>query len=149
MARERPDFLWDQGHLVVIVEVDEEQHLGRACECEQARMINVSQDLAAPRALSTRTRTLRSSRRLHPARASTPSVGCCSRRSKRRPRHARVGPSSESPSSSLMGLYLLRCCRLTTFWCKRQGMFTYVPGRVRLSSFHDPSASEWWVFLMT
>jgi hypothetical protein len=49
--RERPDFLWDRGHLVVILEVDEEQHLGRPCECEQARMINVSQDLAAPRTL--------------------------------------------------------------------------------------------------
>jgi hypothetical protein len=49
--RERPDFLWDKGHLVVILEVDEEQHLGRACECEQARMINVSQDLVAPRTL--------------------------------------------------------------------------------------------------
>jgi hypothetical protein len=49
--RERPDLLWDKGHLVVILEVDEEQHLGRACECEQMRMINVSQDLAAPRTL--------------------------------------------------------------------------------------------------
>jgi hypothetical protein len=49
--RERPDFLWDKGHLVVILEMDEEQHLGRPCECEQARMINVLQDLAASRAL--------------------------------------------------------------------------------------------------
>jgi hypothetical protein len=36
---------------VVILEVDEEQHLGRPCECEQTRMINVSQNLAAPRTL--------------------------------------------------------------------------------------------------
>jgi len=49
--RERPDFLWDRGHLVVILEVDEDQHMGRACECEQARMINISQVMAAPHTL--------------------------------------------------------------------------------------------------
>jgi hypothetical protein len=43
--------MWDRGHLVVIMEVDEEQHAGRPCECEQARMINVSSDLSAPRTL--------------------------------------------------------------------------------------------------
>lgn len=49
--RERPDFFWDRGHLCVLLEVDEEQHAGRACECEQARMINISQVLDAPHTL--------------------------------------------------------------------------------------------------
>jgi len=46
--RERPDFLWDRGHLMVVLEVDEDQHSNRACECEQTRMINVSQAIGAP-----------------------------------------------------------------------------------------------------
>jgi len=49
--RERPDFLWDRGHLVVILEVDKGQHTGRPCECEQTRMVNISQVLHAPRTL--------------------------------------------------------------------------------------------------
>jgi hypothetical protein len=40
---ERPDFLWDRSDRIVILEVDEDQHFGRPCECEQARMMNISQ----------------------------------------------------------------------------------------------------------
>jgi hypothetical protein len=42
--RYRPDFLFDWGSHVCIVECDEDQHKGYACECEQARMINLFQD---------------------------------------------------------------------------------------------------------
>ena len=42
--RYRPDFLFDWGTHIVILEVDEDQHRGYACECEQARMINLFQD---------------------------------------------------------------------------------------------------------
>jgi hypothetical protein len=44
-GRERPDFLFDAGTHFVVVEVDEHQHSGRACECEQTRMVNISQGL--------------------------------------------------------------------------------------------------------
>jgi len=53
LARERPDFLWRRGHLVVILEVDEDQHSGRLCDCEQIRMFNILQ------AMGTRTLWLR------------------------------------------------------------------------------------------
>ena len=49
--RERPDVMWDQGDRVVILEVDEDQHRSRPCECEQTRMINVSEALRAPHTL--------------------------------------------------------------------------------------------------
>jgi hypothetical protein len=42
--RYRPDFLFDWGTHIVILEVDEDQHKSYACECEQARMINLFQD---------------------------------------------------------------------------------------------------------
>ena len=32
----------------VVVEVDEDEHKYRACECEQARMVNISQSLGMP-----------------------------------------------------------------------------------------------------
>ena len=32
---------------MVVVEVDEDQHKGRACECEQTRMVNISQAMGA------------------------------------------------------------------------------------------------------
>ena len=44
-GRERPDFLFDMGTHVVILEVDEGQHKDRQCTCEQARMVNVTQGL--------------------------------------------------------------------------------------------------------
>jgi hypothetical protein len=49
--KERPDFLWDTGLAVIILEVDENQHMDRPCECEQTRMVNVSGALAAERTL--------------------------------------------------------------------------------------------------
>lgn len=42
--RYRPDFMIDCGTHVLIVEVDEDQHRGYDCTCEQARMINLFQD---------------------------------------------------------------------------------------------------------
>lgn len=44
-GRERPDFLFDAGSHRVILEVDENQHRERPCECEQIRMVNISQSL--------------------------------------------------------------------------------------------------------
>lgn len=49
--RERPDVLWDRGDRVVILEVDEGQHEDRPCECEQTRMMNISQALGCQRTL--------------------------------------------------------------------------------------------------
>ena len=40
----RPDFIFDFNTHIVIIEVDEKQHSGYKCECEQTRMINLSQD---------------------------------------------------------------------------------------------------------
>jgi hypothetical protein len=42
-GKERPDRVYDLGDKVIILEVDENQHKDRPCECEQTRMINVSQ----------------------------------------------------------------------------------------------------------
>ena len=45
-GKERPDVLWGLDVLldrIVILEVDENQHSDRPCECEQTRMINISQ----------------------------------------------------------------------------------------------------------
>ena len=47
-GRERPDFMLDCGTHILIIEVDEEQHSGRACECEQTRMVNISQSNGMP-----------------------------------------------------------------------------------------------------
>ena len=40
----RPDFVFDKNTYIIILEVDENQHQSYACECEQARMINLFQD---------------------------------------------------------------------------------------------------------
>ena len=45
---ERPDFVFDAGGHMVVLEVDENQHRGYACLCEQQRMVNVSQALGMP-----------------------------------------------------------------------------------------------------
>jgi hypothetical protein len=45
---ERPDFYIDCGTHFLIIEVDEHQHSGRPCECEQARMVNISQSNGLP-----------------------------------------------------------------------------------------------------
>ena len=47
-GRERPDFKWDTPTHSVILEVDEHQHQERPCECEQTRMVNISQALCRP-----------------------------------------------------------------------------------------------------
>ena len=47
--KERPDVIWDLADRVVILEVDEDQHKDRACECEQTRMMNISQALGSER----------------------------------------------------------------------------------------------------
>jgi hypothetical protein len=40
----RPDFIFDFGSMILIVENDENQHKSRPCECEQTRMIQLYQD---------------------------------------------------------------------------------------------------------
>lgn len=51
----RPDALWDTNPLrSVILEVDENQHRERACECEQARMVNIAGALGAPQTVFVR-----------------------------------------------------------------------------------------------
>ena len=47
-GKERPDFLFQGLGTFVVVEVDEDQHKSRACECEQTRMVNISQSLGMP-----------------------------------------------------------------------------------------------------
>ena len=42
-GKERPDAVYDVGTHIVIVECDEHQHSSYACECEQARMVNIGQ----------------------------------------------------------------------------------------------------------
>ena len=47
-GKERPDFVWDCESYKLILEVDEDQHKTRLCECEQTRMVNVTQGLGMP-----------------------------------------------------------------------------------------------------
>ena len=47
-GKERPDFVWDCGTHLVILEVDEYQHQSRPCECEQTRMVNITQGYHTP-----------------------------------------------------------------------------------------------------
>ncbi len=42
-GKERPDFVYNFGHFILIVECDEHQHRDRNCECEQIRMVNIGQ----------------------------------------------------------------------------------------------------------
>jgi hypothetical protein len=44
-SRRRPDMLLDLGDQVVIVEVDENQHTGYDCSCENKRLMELSQDV--------------------------------------------------------------------------------------------------------
>jgi hypothetical protein len=46
--RTRPDFLWDVGTHVVILEVDEDQHADRQEYCECVRMRNITESLMRP-----------------------------------------------------------------------------------------------------
>lgn len=48
LGKERPDFLFDRKTHYLVLEVDENQHGSHACECEQARMVNISQSLGKP-----------------------------------------------------------------------------------------------------
>ena len=41
-GKERPDRVFDCNTFVIILECDEEQHSGRNCECEQSRMVNIT-----------------------------------------------------------------------------------------------------------
>jgi len=45
-GKERPDFLFDCGTHFLICEIDENQHFSRPCECEQTRMVDLSQSLS-------------------------------------------------------------------------------------------------------
>ena len=47
-GRERPDFLIDCVTHMLVIEVDEHQHAGNPCECEQMRMVNISQSNGMP-----------------------------------------------------------------------------------------------------
>ena len=47
-GKERPDFLFDCKTHQLILEVDENQHRERACECEQTRMVNITNSLGMP-----------------------------------------------------------------------------------------------------
>jgi hypothetical protein len=40
---DRPDRIYDFGDKIIVVECDEDQHRGRACLCEQTRMVNIGQ----------------------------------------------------------------------------------------------------------
>ena len=40
---DRPDRIYDFGDKIIVVECDEDQHRGRACVCEQTRMVNIGQ----------------------------------------------------------------------------------------------------------
>lgn len=47
-GKERPDFVFIRESHIVIVEVDENQHIDRLCYCEQIRMVNISQSFQLP-----------------------------------------------------------------------------------------------------
>ena len=44
-SKRRPDLLLDLGYQVIIVEVDENQHIDYGCSCETKRIMELSQDL--------------------------------------------------------------------------------------------------------
>ena len=44
-SRRRPDLLLDLGYQVLIIEVDENQHSGYDCSCENKRLMELSQDV--------------------------------------------------------------------------------------------------------
>ena len=47
-GKERPDFMWDAVTHKIILEVDEDQHKDRPCECEQTRMVNLTNSIGMP-----------------------------------------------------------------------------------------------------
>ena len=44
-SRRRPDILIDLGHQIIIVEIDENQHINYDCSCENKRIMELSQDV--------------------------------------------------------------------------------------------------------
>jgi hypothetical protein len=44
-SRRRPDLLLDLGYQVLIIEVDENQHIDYDCSCENKRIMELSQDI--------------------------------------------------------------------------------------------------------
>jgi hypothetical protein len=44
-SKRRPDLLLDLGHQIIIVEIDENQHIDYDCSCENKRTMELSQDL--------------------------------------------------------------------------------------------------------
>ena len=44
-SKKRPDLLLDLGYQIIIIEVDENQHIGYDCSCENKRIMELSQDL--------------------------------------------------------------------------------------------------------
>jgi hypothetical protein len=44
-SKRRPDLLLDLGYQVIIVEIDENQHISYNCSCENKRLMELSQDL--------------------------------------------------------------------------------------------------------
>lgn len=44
-SRRRPDLLLDLGYQIIIIEVDENQHIDYDCSCENKRIMEISQDL--------------------------------------------------------------------------------------------------------
>jgi hypothetical protein len=44
-SKRRPDILLDLGYQIIIVEVDENQHIDYDCSCENKRIMELSQDL--------------------------------------------------------------------------------------------------------
>jgi hypothetical protein len=44
-SRRRPDLLLDLGYQIIIIEIDENQHIDYDCSCENKRIMELSQDL--------------------------------------------------------------------------------------------------------
>ena len=44
-SKRRPDLLLDLGEQVIIIEIDENQHIDYDCSCENKRLMELSQDL--------------------------------------------------------------------------------------------------------
>ena len=44
-SKRRPDLLLDLGYQIIIIEIDENQHIGYDCSCENKRIMELSQDV--------------------------------------------------------------------------------------------------------
>ena len=45
-SKRRPDLLLDLGYQIIIIEIDENQHIDYDCSCENKRIMEISQDLS-------------------------------------------------------------------------------------------------------